>query len=77
MRGNHERALEFAHEGREGGGLCLAERTRVPGLGGHKGHVWRSRIASGTHMATGCPPCARLEGRGGRVRADAEANAVA
>ncbi len=43
----------------------------------HKSHVWRSRISSRTSMVTGCPLCARLEGRGGRVRPDAEMNAVA
>lgn len=43
----------------------------------HKGHVWKSRIASRTAMATGCPLCARLEGRGGRPRADAEEHAIA
>lgn len=43
----------------------------------HKSHVWRSRISSRTSMVTGCPLCARLEGRGGRLRADAELNAVA
>lgn len=43
----------------------------------HKGHVWRSRVASRTSMVTGCPLCGRLRGKGGRPRADAEANAVA
>lgn len=42
-----------------------------------KSHVWRARIASRTSMLTGCSLCARLAGKGRRVRADAEDNAVA
>ena len=42
-----------------------------------KTHVWRARISSRTSMFAGCPLCSRAEGRGGQVRKDAEANAVA
>lgn len=42
-----------------------------------RSHVWRARISSRTSQVAGCSLCARLEGRGGQVRHDAEANAVA
>lgn len=42
-----------------------------------KGHAWRARISSRTSMFSGCSLCARLSGKGGRLRHDAEANAVA
>lgn len=43
----------------------------------YKTHVWKARISSRTSMLSGCSLCARLAGKGGALRADAEANAVA
>lgn len=43
----------------------------------YKTHVWRARISSRTSMLSGCSLCARLTGRGGGKRANAEDNGVA